>query len=251
MHRNAESYTYYGAYDRKSADLKKQQRLQRLERDGVAHGRYADKPGYPVRRHRCDKAGYEARVVQYADGYDLKGKDRRRERSPEQRREHRAHAAQGHKAHILIVQPEKPAYAVAYPAAYLQRRALASGRAAHQMCYRGGDEYHRHEPDVDFASVVDGVDDAVGALALHFGNAVDSRYGKASCGQEEYEPWVFAPHRRHPVNRQVKGRAHKAAYHARRRRKQHPAVKCSEIFSRLYRGAFYIRHGSTLLCAQN
>ena len=101
---------------------------------------------------------------------------------------------------------------------------------------------------------MDGVDDGVGVLVFHFGQAVNARDEQAAHGQQPQQPGVRGAERRRPVHAQVKGRADQPADAAGHARNDEPFEKRADELphgARFPLGLFFhIVHGENVLCVR-
>ena len=130
----------------------------------------------------------------------------------------------------------------------LQCGALAPGAAAEQVRDDGRQVDRRHEQQRHLVAEVNGVDNGVGVLVFHFGQAVDGRDEQAAHRQQ---PRVRGAKRRRPVHAQVKGRADQPADATGHARDDEPLEKRAH---KLPHGArfplglfFHIVHGDGVL----
>ena len=203
------------------------------------------------RGERRDDARHERGVIKHTHADDLEREDRRRQRCAEQSREHSAHTAERGDAHVLFVEMEQLPDVAAKAAADLQRGTLAPGAAAEQMRDDGRQVDRRHEQQRHLVAEVDGVDNGVGVLVFHFGQAVDGRDEQAAHRQQPQQPRVRGAECRRPVHAQVKGRADQPADAAGHARDDEPLEKRAH---KLPHGArfplglfFHIVHGDGVL----
>ena len=228
---------------------------QRRHGHGEAGGLHAHEESDVVAGQRGGDTGQQPGVVQHAHADDLEREDRRRQRRAEQSREHGAHAAERGDAHVLFIEVEQLPDVAAEAAADLQRGALAPGAAAEQVRNNGRQIDRRHEQQRHLVAEVDGVDDGVGVLVFHFGQAVNGRDEQAAYGQQPQQPRVRGAKRRRPVHAQVKGRADQPADAAGHARDHEPFEERADEFphgARFPFGLFFhIVHGDGVLFAQN
>ncbi len=116
----------------------------------------------------------------------------------------------------------------------------------------------RHDQQRHLVAEVDGVDDGIGVLVFHFGQAVNGRDQQAAHRQPP-QPRVRSAKRRRPVHAQVKGRADQPADAAGHTRDNEPFEERADEFphgARLAFGLFFhIVHSKSILfmriCAAN
>lgn len=218
MHGHAKEDAHQRAHgsERRHAQQQKLRRGRECERE--LRRRDAEGIGNGERGKRGNDARHERGVVKHAHADDLERENGRGQRCAEQRREHGAHAAERGDAHILFIEVKQPPDVAAEAAADLQRRALTTGAAAKQVRDDGRQIDRRHEQQRHLVAEVNGVDDGIGVLVFHFGQAVNGRDQQAAHRQQPQQPRVRGAKRRRPVHAQVKGRADQpadAAGHAR------------------------------------
>ena len=237
-----------------------QQELRRgREHERELRRRDAESVGDGERGQRGNEARHERGVIKHAHADDLEREDGRGQRCAEQCREHGAHAAERGDAHILFIEAEQLPDIAAETAADLQCRALTSGAAAEQVRDDGRQIDRRHKQQRHLVAEMDGVDDGVGALVFHFGQAVNGRDQQAARRQQPQQPRVRGAKRRRPVHAQVKGRADQTADAAGHARDDEPLEERADEFPHGARLAlslfFHIVHGKSILfvyiCAAN
>ena len=224
--------------------------LRRRDAEGVGDGE---------RGERGDDARHERGIVKHAHADDLERENGRGQRRAEQCREHGAHAAERGDAHILFIEVEQLPDVAAEAAADLQCRALTTGAAAEQVRDDGRQIDRRHEQQRHLVAEVNGVDDGVGVLVFHFGQAVDGRDEQAAHRQQPQQPRMRGAKRRRPVHAQVEGRADQPADAAGHTRDNEPFEERADEFphgARLAFGLFFhIVHSKSILfmriCAAN
>ena len=255
VHGHAKEDAHERAHGGERRHAQQQQPRRGRERERKVRRRDAEGIRDRQRRERRDDARHERGVIKHAHADDLEREDRRRQRRAEQGREHGAHAAERGDAHVLFIEVEQLPDVTAEAAADLQRSALAPGAAAEQVRNNGRQIDRRHEQQRHLVAEVDGVDDGVGVLVFHFGQAVNGRDEQAAYGQQPQQPRVRGAKRRRPVHAQVKGRADQPADAAGHARDHEPLEKRAHELphgARLAFGLFFhIVHGDGVLFAQN
>ena len=251
VHGHAKEDAHERAHGGERRHAQQQQFRHGRERECKLRRRDAEGVRDRQRRERRDDARHERGVIKHAHTDDLERKDRRRQRCAEQSREHSAHTAERGDAHVLFVEMEQLPDVAAKAAADLQCGALAPGAAAEQVRDDGRQVDRRHEQQRHLVAEMDGVDDGVGVLVFHFGQAVDGRDEQAAHRQQPQQPRVRGAECRRPVHAQVKGRADQPADATGHARDDEPLEKRAD---ELPHGArfpfglfFHIVHGDGVL----
>ena len=124
---------------------------------------------------------------------------------------------------------QQPPRGVADAPADLQRRALSACAAAAQMGQHRGDKDHRHQQHRHVFAKMHGLDDGVGVLALHFGEAVQPRNEQSQHRQQVQDPRVRVPRKGSIVHADVEQRPDHAADAADKAAHRHPLDQCRRI----------------------
>ena len=182
------------------AEDAEEQRLRAAEgrhlgdiRDLVGGEGEAQAPGHIARRERCDDRRDERGILHRPDRTDLHREDSGRHRRAEDRGKCRAHAAEDERAAVLVAQMDAASQEVGERAAELERRALASGTAAHEMGQDGADKDERRHLHGQLSLGAERGDDHVrAAVVLVVGDAVEPDDEQAGRQHEQIAPAMAA-----------------------------------------------------------
>ena len=236
MHGHTKRNAHQRAQHRKRHNLQnaRRRKVKGLQ-NGKARGRQTKEQRNTVTRQRCDKAGDKRHIVKNAHRKYFKGEYRRGQRCTKQCSKYCTHAAHSSYTDIAVVLPEQPSHLAADAAADLQRCPLAAGAAAHHMGEHRGKKNHRRQHQGYLLPKVDGMDNVVGSLPLHLGDAIDPDHQKARRRHQIQQPRMRTTQGRHRIHAHVERRTNQAAHQSNAGRDHGPFEKSLSIVGRARR----------------